>query len=110
MNCSDFQKIIPDIIDGNIEDEELAPVLEHIDGCKDCYDELEIYYVLRCGLDDDSGKPMNFVEQLENSISKMKKRNEHYIAARSVYVMTQLAAYAAIAGTFIYVLFKYFIG
>ncbi|MCM1307030.1 MAG: zf-HC2 domain-containing protein [Butyrivibrio sp.] len=110
MNCSDFQKMIPDIIDKNIDDKELAPILEHIESCKECYDELEIYYVLRCGLDDDSGKPMNFIGQLENSISSMKKRSERYTAARSVYVFTQLAAYAAIAGAFIYVLFKYFIG
>lgn len=109
MNCSDFQKMIPDIIDGNIDEQDLAPLLEHIEGCKECYDELEIYYVLRCGLDDDSGKPMNFVEQLENNISAMKRRSQRYTAARSIYVFTQLAAYAAIAGTFIYVLFKYFL-
>lgn len=109
MNCSDFQKMIPDIIDKNIDEKDLEPVLEHIESCRECYDELEIYYVLRCGLDDDSGKPMNFVEQLENNISAMKSRSELYTAARSVYVFTQLAAYAAIAGTFIYVLFKYFI-
>lgn len=109
MNCSDFQKMIPDIIDKNIDEKDLEPVLEHIESCRECYDELEIYYVLRCGLDDDSGKPMNFVEQLENNISAMKSRSELYTAARSVYVLTQLAAYAAIAGTFIYVLFKYFI-
>ncbi len=110
MNCRDFQKMIPDIIDGNVSEEQLAPVLEHVEGCKDCYDELEIYYVLRCGLgDDDSGMPMNFVEQLEKNLAGMKKRSQRYSAARSVYVLSQLAAYAAIAGSFIYVLFKYFI-
>lgn len=109
MNCSDFQKIIPDIIDGSVEDEKLAEVVEHVEHCKDCYDELEIYYVLRYGLDDDSGKPMNFVRQLEDNIMDMKRHGERYAVARSAYIFTQLAAYAAIAGSLIYVVFKFFV-
>ena len=53
MKCADFQKMIPDIINNTVPDEKLDEVIEHIDNCKDCREELEIHYILRYGLGDD---------------------------------------------------------
>ena len=43
MECRDFQKLIPKIIDDDIPEEDLEKVLEHVKSCKDCYDEMEIF-------------------------------------------------------------------
>ena len=51
MKCADFQKMIPDIINNTVPDEKLDEVIEHIDNCKDCREELEIHYILRYGLE-----------------------------------------------------------
>ena len=60
MECRDFQKLIPKIIDDDIPEEDLEKVLEHVKFCKDCYDEMEIYYVLKYGFgEDDNNDNMN---------------------------------------------------
>ena len=53
MKCMEFQKLIPDIINGIVPDEMLEEVLEHVETCSECYDELEINYILQYGLGDD---------------------------------------------------------
>lgn len=108
MKCSEFQRLIPEIIDNKIADHMLGEVISHVESCKDCYDELEIYYVLQYGLEDNkTKKSMNFIGQLEGSIDRMKQRYKRYETARAGYYFTQITAYTAVAGSFIYVLFKY---
>ncbi len=110
MKCRDFQKMIPDIIEKKVPDNMLEDVINHLESCKDCYDELEIYYVLQYGLgDDDSTASMNFVAQIEDNIKDMKRHLNHIENATAVYALTQISAYTAIAGSIIYVLFKLFI-
>lgn len=110
MKCSDFQKLIPDIVGNTVPDEYISEVLEHVNTCKDCYEELEIHYILRYGLgDDEDERAVDFIGQLENNIENMEKRQRHFNIYRSVFVLTQLTAYTAIVGSFIYVLFKFFL-
>lgn len=110
MKCADFQKMIPNIIDNTVPDEKLDEVIEHVDGCRDCREELEIHYILRYGLgDDEDEKATDFIGQLENNISRMKSRQQRFVMQRSVYSLIMLTAYTAIIGSWIYVLFKFFI-
>ncbi len=110
MKCREFQKLIPDIIDDNIPENMLEEVIDHVENCKECYDELEIYYVLRYGLgDDDSDASMDFIGQLEGNIRYMKKRLKAYKDIRSLYIFSMLTAHTTVIGTLIYVIFKYFI-
>lgn len=108
MNCREFQKIIPDIINGKIPDEQLEEVIEHVDTCHDCYDELEIYYVLQYGLKDtDKKQSMNFVGRLDKKIKKMKRHLKHYEVANAIYnginVISNTAIFAALIYTIFYI-------
>ena len=110
MKCADFQKMTPDIINNTVPDEKLDEVIEHIDNCKDCREELEIHYILRYGLgDDEDEEATDFIGQLENNISRMKAKRYKFTIQRSVYALIMLTAYTAIIGSWIYVLFKYFV-
>ena len=72
--------------------------------------ELEIHYILRYGLgDDEDEEATDFIGQLENNISRMKAKQHKFTIQRSVYVLIMLTAYTAIIGSWIYVLFKYFV-
>lgn len=109
MNCREFQKKIPEIIENKIPDEELESVIEHVEKCKDCYDELEIYYVLQYGLNDsDNKQSMNFVGRLDNKIKKMKGHLNHYEVANAfyngIYVVGNTAIFAALIYTIFYII------
>ncbi len=110
MKCSDFQKLIPDIVGNAVPDRYLDDVIEHVNECKDCREELEIHYILRYGLgDDEDEKATDFIGQLENTIENMKTRQRRFTIQRSVFMLIRLTAYTAIAGSFIYVFFKFFL-
>ena len=102
--------MIPDIIDDIVPDEKLDDVIEHVDSCKDCREELEIHYILRYGLGDaEDEKATDFIGQLENNITRMKKRRNRFTMQRSIYSLIMLTAYTTVVGSWIYVLFKFFI-
>ena len=50
MKCHDVQRMIQGFIEKRLTDEQLEAFLEHIASCRDCYDELEVYYMITTGL------------------------------------------------------------
>ena len=53
MECKNFQKLINDFILEQIEySEDLKEFLNHAKTCKNCGEELELYYTIRRGLGD----------------------------------------------------------
>ena len=99
MNCREFQKRIPEIISDKVSEEYLIDVVKHVEKCKDCYDELEIYFVLEYGLkDDDNKKSMNLIGRLNNRLRKLRNRADRYYSMVSLYNLIKITAYTAIAG------------
>ena len=100
---------MPMIIDDTLPPEQLDGVITHLKSCKDCYDELEINYILKFGLSEERDVNMNFVKQLQNKMTAMEKRRNHFDFHTSMYYLSQITAYTAVAGAFIYVVFNYFL-
>lgn len=50
MDCRTFESKIPAYIAGQLNMEEMQEFLEHMDGCSQCYDELEITYSVMQGI------------------------------------------------------------
>lgn len=109
MKCRDFQRKIPKLIDKTVHTEELAELIDHVEHCKDCYDELEIYYIIHNGLEEGNNTSMNFVGQLEDNICAFKKRVHNHELTKAVYAFINIAAFTAVGGSLIYIFFKYFI-
>lgn len=68
MNCQEAQRLIVPFINGKLTIEQARDFFKHIDQCKECKDELEIYYVLLIGLkqlDEDTSGSLNLHEQFE---------------------------------------------
>ena len=109
MKCRDFQKNIPGIIKKSIPVEDMAELIEHVENCKDCYDELETYYVIQYGLEDNNDdESMDFVGRLERNLVRMKKMTHKFDMAKAIYAFINISAFTAIGGTLIYVIFNYF--
>ncbi len=108
MKCNEFVKLIPDILNNDIEDDKLGEIIEHIKDCNDCYDELEIYFVLEKGFNDSNQeKDGNYVEMLRKMIADMEGRNKKYDRIKALYQFVQITANTCIIGVIIYLLFTY---
>ena len=107
MKCRDFQKIIPQIIDRTVPDYMLDDVVTHVRNCKDCYDELEIYFVLKFGLyDDNQSKTMDFIGELDNNLTRMEKRSKLYEVFKSTFHLIRIMTGTAVVGSLIYFFFN----
>lgn len=50
MDCKEARSLVMPFIREEIPEEKLEPFLKHIAKCKDCYEELEIYYTVHAGI------------------------------------------------------------
>lgn len=87
MICKEWQKMIPGFLDNSLENQELEGFIKHVQTCEDCYEELEIMFMLSIGLqelNEDRNISYNFSQLLENKIieaeiSCMRIRRIHYL-------------------------------
>ena len=83
MNCRETQKLFIPFIDDQLELKELEGFLHHMEECKECREEYEVYYTLITGmryLEEDSGKGSNWVtpaEKLQSSQDYLFRRYVH---------------------------------
>lgn len=76
MNCREAQALIVPFVEGQLDDEQNEKFIAHIETCSECYDELEVYYIVIVGtkqLDEDTHSTMNFSENLKTYISYVKE-------------------------------------
>jgi len=73
MICREWQKMIPGFLDDTLETQELEGFVKHVRTCKDCYEELEIMFMLSIGLKElkeDRSISYNFSQLLEDKIEE----------------------------------------
>ncbi|MEG2349532.1 MAG: zf-HC2 domain-containing protein [Hungatella sp.] len=76
MTCKETQSLVMPYIHQELTDEKMDEFLEHIETCKDCKEELEIYYTVEVGirqLDTDNGN-YNIKGTMESDIFMSKQR------------------------------------
>ena len=84
MKCHDVQRMISGFIEKKLTDEQLEDFLEHIETCQDCYDELEVYYMITIGLmqlDEDHTGTMDLKKNLKEFIGEQHR--ELYMRQRT---------------------------
>ena len=84
MKCHDVQRMISGFIEKKLTDEQLEGFLEHIETCQDCYDELEVYYMITIGLmqlDEDHTGTMDLKKNLKDFIGEQHR--ELYMRRRT---------------------------
>lgn len=98
MECKEVQKLVTKYISKEIEDKELAQFLEHIETCKECYEELEINYTIFSALmqlDDipNASYDMNamLLEELKASKKYMIRKRAFDSFKKAIYVIAIVA-------------------
>ncbi len=77
MNCLEAQSKIMAFIENKLPDDELREFIKHVRSCKNCYEELDIYYTLIVGmkqLDESDNVSMDFRDALNNKLDEEKNR------------------------------------
>jgi hypothetical protein len=100
MNCEEATRCIKPFIEGKIEKDELAGFLQHVEGCKDCYEELDIMYIVSEGLEglhSASGASFDFTGMLAGRIAEGKRYLQTVKRRETLRGLVSLTAYAAIA-------------
>lgn len=80
MTCMKAQSMITGFINDELEIEELEEFLKHIESCKDCREELEVYYALLTAmkqLDEDKNLSDDFSQELKEKIEQTQERIIH---------------------------------
>ena len=70
MDCKTAQSLVIPYINDQLSDEETEDFLEHIENCKECYEELEIHFTVHYAL-----QKLDEDDKISFNIPKMLKEN-----------------------------------
>lgn len=89
MDCREAQSCIVPFIENKLTDEQTEAFLNHIEHCNDCYDELEVYFIVFSGIrqldsetqniSDFKGELKKYIEHQKNAASRRKSHRTHKI-------------------------------
>ncbi len=81
MICREWQRRIPDFLNGNMPVQEQEKFISHVQECTDCYEELEIMYMLAEGLkelENGTDNSFNFRRMLDKKLKMAQLQCERY--------------------------------
>ena len=86
MKCEDAIKNMDRFVNHNMTTKELGELLEHIDTCPSCYEELETYYTVAIALhylDQNDGEgyniPLRLKHNLEEARNRVRREKRYYV-------------------------------
>ena len=105
MECNKALSMIPQYIDHTLSDYELQKFLEHIDHCPECYDELEIAYMMTVAmdrLDHDENASYDLAAAMQYSLSAARNYSRKLTIMKIIrYSVCTLAFYGVIVTLFL---------
>ena len=78
MECKEIQKLFIPFIDDKLSVSDLAAFLDHMDTCKECREEYDIYYTVIMG--------MRYLDERQN-ISEFKLDSEQKLHSAAGYLL-----------------------
>lgn len=95
MNCQVFQHNISKFVNDTINFEIMDDFLDHSKCCRECYDELEIFYMLSEGLDtieSDTTKSFDLKGSLNTKLNNYSEIAYNYFKMRVISSVTSIGA------------------
>lgn len=75
IECKQMEKLIPQFLDDDLDNQDLADFLDHIDNCPECKEELTIQFLVRVGMQRlEDGNTFNLVRELERELADARKK------------------------------------
>lgn len=105
MECTKASSMIPQYIDHSLSDYELQKFLEHIDHCPECYDELEIAYMMTVAmerLDQEDNASYDLSASMQESLSQARHYSKQLTLMKIIrYSVCTLAFYGVLVTLFL---------
>ena len=93
-----MEKLIPQFLDDDLDNQDLADFLDHIDNCPECKEELTIQFLVRVGMQRlEDGNTFNLVKELERELADAKKKMHR----RKTLVLISYILEIAVAALFV---------
>ena len=94
MDCNTAQKLIPEFLDDDMDNQELSDFLSHVDACPECKEELTIQFLVKVGMQRlEDGNTFNLSSELDNLLADSKKK----LSARKYLVLLSFGLEIAVA-------------
>lgn len=97
MNCKEAEKTIPSFLNDELDGDDLADFLEHIEECPECKEELSIQFLVSEGLEQlERGNNFNLQEALLETLDSADDKIRMNRLLRRILFGLELAVAAAI--------------
>ena len=75
IECKQMEKLIPQFLDDDLDNQDLSDFLDHIDSCPECKEELTIQFLVRVGMQRlEDGNTFNLAQELERELADAKRK------------------------------------
>ena len=78
MKCVEAQRKMRAYAEGSLPDKEAEQFLDHVEGCRDCYEELELYLLVQTTVDSQASnalaQPFSMEKQIEATRAAIQRR------------------------------------
>ena len=104
MNCKEAEKKIPSFLNDELDGDDLAEFVEHIEGCPECKEELSIQFLVAEGLEQlEQGNNFNLQEALVETLDNADDRIRINRTLRRILLWLEIAVAVAIVAAVIIV-------
>ncbi|MCR5684855.1 MAG: zf-HC2 domain-containing protein [Lachnospiraceae bacterium] len=101
MDCNTAQSYIEPFLHNELTDDEKESFISHVNGCKDCRNELEFYYITYSVFDeldhDENGETYDYIAALDRKLESSRKTVSMRRAIRQIAFIAALIIMALVA-------------
>lgn len=108
MTCQDALQQMTDYLQGKLTTKEEMELISHVESCENCFEELELNYIMLVGLDkldEEQSSSMDFTAMLRGYMEKSRKKYKREKRLKRCIVCGILFTILLIAGLLVYILF-----
>ncbi len=108
MSCRRFEQNINNFINNELPAEDMDFFVGHAKKCKECYEELEINYIINVGLkrmEKDSRASFDLKGELERKLKDLEERSDRLYKFRVYNKIVCITAYICMAAVIILSMF-----
>ena len=103
MECMEVEKKIPLFLENKLEGKEIRDFVEHMEGCKECREELSVHFLALEGIDIiEEGESFDLDKELDSRLYGALKTYETKYFWRMLLLMTEGIAVLIIIVMFLY--------
>lgn len=103
MKCMEVEKEIPLFLENKLEGKEIREFVEHMEGCKECREELSVHFLALEGIDIiEEGESFDLDKELDGRLYGALKAYETKYFWRMMLLMIEGIAILIIIITFLY--------